>query len=153
MFYALMLGAALAACTSHSARPEQTTAPVEAQKNGKPCGDHVRISFDTDEDMLAGVPTAAADGRVRKVWTETKEQAHERFRDIFARQQDLVARSRVEGMPAGLMLQVKPGTDVRAVAEDLKPKYPKAAKVVEFVHPVGQPDVQECPPSGEWPAK
>lgn len=147
----------LSACTAQEAAPPLQ--PVPAMTAGVPltghalCGDHVMADFKTDDEMYAAVAVAEADGRVRKVYTENKEEAFEHFKVIFSDHPDKLKLGRAEAMPSGLKIMPNAGADVRALAEDLRPKYPQAKRVEPFVRPAVVPGASECPPDGEWPAK
>ncbi|MBB5805292.1 hypothetical protein F4560_005060 [Saccharothrix ecbatanensis] len=43
--------------------------------------------------------------------------------------------------------------DLGALEDDSRSEFPVARKVEAFVRPAAEPDVEECPPDGERPAR
>lgn len=154
---ALVAALALSACTATSEpaplQPAPTAAAGVPLTGHRLCGDHVVVDFATDDEMRAAVAGVAADDRVRRVYTETKEQALQRFKEIFAEQPEIRDMARVEALPAGLKVMPRPGVDVRGMAGGLRSDHPSAKRVEAFVRPSAPdaPDAPECPADGEWP--
>jgi cell division transport system permease protein len=67
---------------------------------------------------------------VQTVRFENRQEAFERFKEIFAENKDLVALARPEGLPASLRVKLKDPTNFGAIENELKGK-PGVDKIVD----------------------
>lgn len=114
------LGLLLAGCAreNHGAGSEQ-------------CGAHPEqlvVRLDTDAEMEAVAARLRNDDRVDAVSTQTKMQAYERFKYVFANQPDLVKLARPEALPASVWAEVR-GPLRAELADQLRSEFPDAQEV------------------------
>jgi cell division protein FtsX len=83
------------------------------------CADTVIVYFRTDEEMTAAAAELREDPRVASVRTETKAEAYERFKEIFADQPELVEMARPETMPASVKAGPARDVDSERLADQL----------------------------------
>lgn len=86
----------------------------------------VIVYFDgTDPDPVMRQAAQALDGDDRIAWvqTETRQEAYERFKELFAEQPEMVALARPEALPASVTLlpadDVHPGDLADAIADEI----------------------------------
>ncbi|GAA5150948.1 permease-like cell division protein FtsX [Amycolatopsis dongchuanensis] len=123
------------------------------------CADQITIRAVTDEEMARIAEAVLADHRTRKVYTETKTEAYERFRQIFRDNRDLVDHARPEALPASVTITAAGEVDLRAWAAELRAAFPAATSVEPLILSeimpsltarYGTADVKPpCPPGGE----
>ncbi|MFD9960904.1 hypothetical protein [Amycolatopsis sp. NPDC058986] len=151
-------GVGLALLVARLVEPEALpvdTNPVPAAGRNV-CGASVTMYFDTDEMMTRASGSFHGDPKTRRVFTETRAEAWERFKRIFADHPNLVENSDPAAMPASLNLLPQRGVDLEEWAAELRRRYPEAKKVVVLdpAHPPpGMPAATatpSCPPSGEY---
>ncbi|WP_414937557.1 permease-like cell division protein FtsX [Amycolatopsis sp. cmx-11-51] len=147
----VVLGGVGATPTSVVAQPRDTT-PAALGKR-ELCGIQLVMYVETDQDMTAAAEKLREDPKARRVLTETKRQAYERFREMFASRPDLLEQTSQDALPAVVHLVPVTGTDPEAWAADLRQRFPKATKVdVLDPAPIAarmKVTPPPCPPSGE----
>lgn len=84
------------------------------------CADHLVVYVETDEQMIELADTVHNDQRARKVFTETKREAYERFLQIFKDQPELVRSARPEALPASVTIVPTDNVDLRGWADQLR---------------------------------
>lgn len=113
----------------------------------------------TDDEMARIAGVVHLDPRARKVYTETRTEAYQRFQQIFADQPDLIAGARPEALPASVTITATDGTDLHAWATELTKTFPSATSVRPLIRAEVEPamaarygteGLRPCPPSGEW---
>ncbi|MFD5245368.1 permease-like cell division protein FtsX [Amycolatopsis sp. NPDC058340] len=127
-------------------------APVPLGKR-ELCGLRLAVFIDTDEDMIATAQALRDDRKARRVLTETKAEAYERFKMLFADRPELLELTTPDTLPAVVHLVPVAGTDVQAWAGELRQRFPKAEKV-DVLDPARiaaqlTTTPPPCPPSGE----
>ncbi|UMP03984.1 permease-like cell division protein FtsX [Amycolatopsis sp. EV170708-02-1] len=128
------------------------TAPVPLGER-ELCGLRLAMFIDADEDMVAAARTLQDDQKARRVLTETKAEAYERFKKLFADRPELLELTTPDTLPAVVHLVPVAGTDVPAWADELRQRFPKAKKV-DVLDPARiaaqlTTTPSPCPPSGE----
>ncbi|MFK0251754.1 permease-like cell division protein FtsX [Amycolatopsis azurea] len=105
-------------------------------------------------NRVAEPPAPAAgfrdDPRARRVLTETKAEAYERFKKLFADKPELVELTTPDVLPAVVPVA---GTDPEAWANELRQRLPEATKV-DVLDPAAaaaqlKTTTTPCPPEGE----
>jgi cell division protein FtsX len=147
--------------TGGGAKATGQPAAVTSLPGHQVCADSVRISVDTDARMTQIVALVRVDPRVRMVYTETKQQAFERFKQEFADQPQLLALGRPDALPATAVVLPVSGIDVHQLAGEFRQKFADA----KTVDPMTQADSARalasigetappvpCPASGEFPS-
>lgn len=104
-------------------RTPPTNAPVAGHAKCRVYSEQVIVYFDTDAEAAAFVSEFRPDPRVGALTTETKAQAYERFKEMFASQPEVVEMARPEALPASVWLAVAPGSDRAAFAAELKSRF------------------------------
>jgi hypothetical protein len=146
----------LAACTAQEPLRQAgpvTPTVVEPRGGHVLCGDHVVMYFKTDDDMRAGVAALKSVNQLRRVYTQTKEEAFALFKEMYAEEPEKAKLARVEIMPAVAQVLPEAGVDVTALAADFRTLYPAATRIEPFVRPEAEPGAEECPADGVWPAR
>lgn len=120
----------------------------------KLCGAWMIVSADTDEAMTRLSRAFRDDPKARRVFTETKEQAYARFKELFAEDKELLSQVRPKDLPAAVHVLPVAGTDLAAWENELRQRFPEASKVqvndqkrfvAELPTSVSLPP---CPPGG-----
>jgi hypothetical protein len=134
-----------------AALPRDTT-PVPLGKR-ELCGIRLVMFIETDEDMAVVAQALRDDPKARRVLTETKAQAYERFKKLFASQPERLALTPPEAIPAGVHLLPATGTDPEGWAAELRQRFPQATGVdVLDPAPIARQmktTLPPCPPNGE----
>ncbi|WP_410649321.1 permease-like cell division protein FtsX [Amycolatopsis sp. cmx-4-54] len=117
------------------------------------CGLRLLMAVGPDADMAVAAQALQDDPKARRVLTETKAQAYERFKKLFADRPDMLELATPDLLPAAVHLVPVAGTDVEAWANELRQRFPKAEKV-EVLDPARiaaqmTTTPPPCPPSGE----
>ncbi|UUV33624.1 permease-like cell division protein FtsX [Amycolatopsis roodepoortensis] len=117
------------------------------------CGLRLAVFIDADEDMNTAAQALRDDPKARRVFTETKAQAYERFKELFANKPELLENATPDALPAVVHLVPVAGTDVEAWANELRQRFPEA-KNVDVLDPARiaaqlTATPPPCPPSGE----
>ncbi|MFE0026215.1 hypothetical protein [Amycolatopsis sp. NPDC059021] len=151
LMLAAAAGVGLALLVARLVQPEALpvdTNPVPAAGRNL-CGASVTMYFDTDELMTRASGSFHGDPKTRRVFTETRAEAWERFKRIFAEHPDLVENSNREAMPASLNLLPQRGVDLEEWAAELRRRHPEAKKVVVLdpAHPPPGMPVATATPS------
>ncbi|ANN16687.1 hypothetical protein SD37_14155 [Amycolatopsis orientalis] len=128
------------------------TVPVPLGKR-EFCGIHLLMYLESDESMTLAAQAFQDDQKARRVLTETKAEAYERFKKLFADRPDLLEVVRPETLSAAVHLVPVAGTDAEAWAKDLRQRFPQAEKV-EVLDPAPiaeqmKTTLPPCPPGGE----
>jgi cell division protein FtsX len=100
-----------------------TAVPVEGSPK-PPC--FIDMYLKTDDEMRQLAGKLRDDQRVGELTTETKQQAYERFKRIFADQPDLANSSSPETMPAAVRLSPAEGTSKEELIGQLTAEHPEA---------------------------
>ncbi|MBP2323275.1 hypothetical protein JOF56_003660 [Kibdelosporangium banguiense] len=95
----------------------------------QPCTDQVLLYFREDVEMTRAAAMLANDTQIAKIYTETTQEADDRFRRVFDFRPDIL-----ETTPKGLMgaiLHVAPASQVgtRDLADRLRNQFPEARQV------------------------
>ncbi|GAA4527196.1 permease-like cell division protein FtsX [Amycolatopsis samaneae] len=155
---AAAIGVGVALLVAHLAEPDPLpvdTGPVPAAGRNV-CGSSVVVYFETDEQMTRASGSFHGDPKTRRVFTETKAEAYERFKRIFAEHPETLRLTRPDTLPASLDLLPQRGVNLEEWAAELRGRYPEAKKVdvLDLAHlPPGLPTpatMPSCPPSGEY---
>lgn len=93
------------------------------------CADHVMLYFRTDEAMTAAVDELRNHPQVASVKGETKAEAYERFKEIFAEQPELADMAHPEYMPASAEVGPVGGVDAESLAGKLRDEFPESEEV------------------------
>ncbi|HET6287905.1 MAG TPA: permease-like cell division protein FtsX [Amycolatopsis sp.] len=117
------------------------------------CGIRLVIYAETDEAMRAIAQALREEPKARRVLTETKKEAYERFKKLFANDPELVRLTRPDVLPADVHLLPVAGTDFPALADELRRRFPEAQKV-DVLDPAAiaaemTVTPPPCPPEGE----
>ncbi|MFC3448983.1 permease-like cell division protein FtsX [Amycolatopsis speibonae] len=117
------------------------------------CGIELVVYIETDEGMTRAAQALRDDPKARRVLTETKAEAYERFKKIFADRPELVKLTTPDALPAVLHLVPVAGTDPEAWANELRQRFPEAKKV-DVLDPATvaaklNTTPPPCPPEGE----
>ncbi|OLZ53884.1 permease-like cell division protein FtsX [Amycolatopsis keratiniphila] len=128
------------------------TAPVPLGKR-ELCGLRLVVFIGADEDMTAAAQALRDDPKARRVFTENKAEAYERFKKLFADRPEPLELTTPDTLPAAVHLVPVPGTDVGGWADELRQRFPKAQKV-DVLDPARiaaqmTTTPPPCPPSGE----
>jgi hypothetical protein len=115
--------------------PEPAAAGPDACSSG-PGPKQVSAYFDDDAGMRAAARKLRDDGRISGLDTETKRDAWERFKVLFADQPELVKLARPEAMPASVWLLPAAGTTPKDRAERLRDELPAADSVTTVSCPM-----------------
>jgi hypothetical protein len=103
-----------------------------------PGPDQLVLYFDgqsADEDMRAAEKALRGDDRISGAEMETRHEAWERFKTMFAAQPELVKLAREEALPSTVWLLAADGVTLADLDEKLVDEYPK----------VGDTSVVKCP--------
>ncbi len=139
--------------TEHATGP----APVISLTGHQVCADDIVIRVETDETMRQIAEVVRNDHRAQRLYSETKQEALVRFREIFKDSPDLVRSARVEALPASITVLPVEGADLHAWVTQLSAAFPAATSIEALVrdeiaaklgHKYGAPS--PCPPSGEF---
>lgn len=128
------------------------TAPVPLGER-ELCGLRLLMALSDDTDMTATAQALRDDPKARRVLTETKAQAYERFKKLFADRPDLLELVTRDTLPAAVHLVPVAGTDVEGWANELRQRFPGVEKV-DVLDPARiaaqmTTTPPPCPPSGE----
>jgi hypothetical protein len=119
------------------------------------CTDRVLLYLDGDDVMTRAASAIADDPQIAKIYTQTTQQADERFRRIFADQPEILESTGPNVLGAVVHVVPSSRVGVRDLADRLRTRFPEAKKVDPIVHDETPPGMTEapppCPPSGEWP--
>ncbi|MEU3626672.1 permease-like cell division protein FtsX [Amycolatopsis coloradensis] len=144
----VVLGAGPAALV---AQPRDTAPAALGER--ELCGIELVMYVETDQDLTATAEKLREDPKARRVLTETKQQAYERFKEMFANRPELLGQTSPDSLPAVVHLVPVAGTDPEAWAADLRQRFPEAEKVdVLDPAPIAarmKVTPPPCPPSGE----
>lgn len=85
----------------------------------------------TDPDSVMRQAARALDGddRIASVGTETRQEAYERFKEIFAKQPELVELARPESLPASVTLLPADGVHPGDLADAVTDEFPEIDSV------------------------
>jgi len=98
------------------------------------CVREVRIYFeggDPDPTMRAAADQLRDDERFESVREETRQEAYERYKDLFADQPELLDKARPEALPASVILMVRKGTTGKQVEGALQAEFQLADVMVQ----------------------
>ncbi|MFI0798550.1 permease-like cell division protein FtsX [Amycolatopsis lurida] len=117
------------------------------------CGLRLLVAVGADADMAVAAEALRDDPKARRVFTETKARAYERFKQLFADRPELLRSVTPDLLPAAVHLVPVAGIDVEAWANELRQRFPKAEKV-DVLDPARiaaqlTTTPPPCPPSGE----
>ncbi|MFE6617472.1 permease-like cell division protein FtsX [Amycolatopsis sp. NPDC057786] len=117
------------------------------------CGLRVLMAVGADADMTTAAQALRDDPKARRVFTETKAQAYQRFKKIFADRPELLELTTPDTLPAAVHVVPVAGTDVEGWANELRQRFPDAEKV-DVLDPARiaaqmTTTPPPCPPSGE----
>ncbi|MER6670880.1 permease-like cell division protein FtsX [Amycolatopsis japonica] len=117
------------------------------------CGLRLLVAVGADADMATAAQALQDDPKARRVLTETKAQAYERFKKLFADRPELLKLVTPDTLPASVHLVPLAGTDAEGWANELRQRFPKAEKV-DVLDPARiaaqlTTTPPSCPPSGE----
>jgi FtsX extracellular domain len=124
------------------------------------CADQVRLSVNTDAQMTQIADEVRNDPRVKVVYTETQQQAFERYKQEFADQPNLLALGRPGVLPASVLVVPVGGIDVHQLADTFRQKFADVKQVdpqnradaIKALASIGETDTPPpCPASGEFP--
>ena len=79
---------------------------------------------DPDPTMRAAATQLRDDKRFESVREETRQEAYDRFKEIFADQPDLVESASPESLPASVQLLVRKGSTGKQVEGALREEFP-----------------------------
>ncbi|MEV4316289.1 permease-like cell division protein FtsX [Actinocrispum sp. NPDC049592] len=123
------------------------------------CGYNLVVNFKTDDQMQTAAPAMAADPQIRRVFTETKHEAWQRYQKIFAHQPDLIAVGSERALSPSLTILPAEGVNLYALRDRLTSQITQADKVnaygpgelaelmTKLPPSTGKPE--PCPASGE----
>ncbi|TDV54125.1 permease-like cell division protein FtsX [Actinophytocola oryzae] len=83
------------------------------------CLNKVILYFETDDEMRDAAARLRTHPQVESLIMETKAEAYERFKKIFADQPELVELARPEALPASVTIRPTPGTDADRLSKRL----------------------------------
>lgn len=117
------------------------------------CGLRLLMAIGADADMAVAAQVLQDDPKARRVFTETKAQAYERFKKLFADRPEMLKLATPDVLPAAVHLVPVAGTDVEVWANELRRRFPRAEKV-DVLDPARiaaqmTTTPPPCPPSGE----
>ncbi|WP_235022597.1 permease-like cell division protein FtsX [Amycolatopsis alkalitolerans] len=137
----------------------QLPAPIVPLADHDVCADHLAVYVDTDAEMRRIADVVHMDRRARKVYTETKDEAYQRFKVMFQDSPALVASARPDALPASVTIVGTGQVDLRAWGAELKATFPEVTDVKPVIMSeilpsltarYGTADLKSpCPPSGE----
>ncbi|GAB3576436.1 hypothetical protein GCM10027445_40550 [Amycolatopsis endophytica] len=140
-------------------KPVLGPAPVIPRTGHQVCADNIMINTDTDAEMSRIANAVRADPRARKVYTETRDEAFARFKDLFKDQPDLLAHARAEALPFSVTVTAAGDVDLHAWAAELTATFPEATSVRPMIRSevlaglppsYGTEAPAPCPAGGEW---
>lgn len=121
----------------------------------QPCTDQILLYVKTDDEMTRIAAALANDAQFRKIYTETGQQAQDRYRRIFAGQPEL--RDLAGNGSLGAVIHAIPasGAGTLELAGRLRTQFPEVRKADPILRDEPPPGMTEpaapCPPSGEFP--
>jgi hypothetical protein len=98
------------------------------------CARSVIVYFggsDPDPTMRTAAAQLRDDKRFESVREETRQEAYDRFKVIFADQPELVEKARPEALPASVQLVVRKGSTGKQVEGALRAEFPDAEVTVQ----------------------
>ncbi|HEU5472424.1 MAG TPA: hypothetical protein VFV67_17360 [Actinophytocola sp.] len=101
-------------------------------KDGRPevrCADAVIAYFHDDAAMRVAAERLDGDPRIAMLWTETQQQAYERFKEVFESQPNLAGLAGPDSLPATVRAVPAPGLTGEGLAGLLKGELATAAEV------------------------
>lgn len=138
----------------------QPPAPIAPLAGHDICADRLVVHVDTDEQMIQIAGTVHNDHRARKVYTETKQEAFQRYQQIFKDQPNLLRLARPQSLSASVTIVPADGVELRVWADQLRAALPAAKSVQPIIRAevlstmitrYATADVPPpCPSSGEW---
>lgn len=154
------IAAAVFVVTGKPTAVPKVPAPIIPMVGHNVCADHIVVYLETDERMAQLAQRIHTDPRARKLYTETKQEAFERFEQMFKDQPELRDNARPEALPASVTIVPGDDVDLRSWADELHATIPEATRVQPIIGAdvlatltprYGTADLSPpCPPSGEW---
>lgn len=137
----------------------RAASPVVPLAGHDVCADRIVINVSTDAEMRRIAKVVRDDQRARKVYTETKHQAFQRFQQVFKDRPEMLEIARPEALPASVTVVGKAPLDLRVWAGELARTFPDATSVEPMIMSeilpslaarYGRADIKpSCPPNGE----